>query len=232
MQQWYVPCRCQLACLHRCCLRRRHQRAGALPSADLPAAVQLRRAAHRPPGHSVHSAARDSSQAAGAAHRLGRQPAHRRWSGRSAAPRCGGATVAGEAGRLYWPWCLLVVTEPIAQAQQTCIQSDIDILVFSRVLQVLKGCSRLTDAAWQLIAQHHGSLECLAVESCGTAAAAAKAAARQHAPMTSAAAADALSCCRALLALTVRSCTAPWTATEVARLRNGCTALQSLCLDA
>ncbi|PRW20598.1 F-box LRR-repeat 2 [Chlorella sorokiniana] len=97
---------------------------------------------------------------------------------------------------------------------------------------VLKGCSQLTDAAWQLIAQHSSSLRCLDVECCGTAAAETKAAGRQHPPMTAAAAAEALSSCHALLALTVRSCTAAWTAAEVEQLRAGCTALQSLCLEA
>lgn len=99
-------------------------------------------------------------------------------------------------------------------------------------LQVVNGCSRLTDAAWGLIAQHGSSLQCLALESCGTAAAAAKSAAQRHAPMTAAAAVKALSSCNILLALTVRLCTAPWTAAAVDQLRAGCTALQSLCLDA
>lgn len=102
-------------------------------------------------------------------------------------------------------------------------------------VQELKGCSSLTDAAWALIAQHGGTLECLAVEYCGAGPRMAKSAAPQgggQPPMTAGAAVEALTSCRTLLALTVRSCTPVWTAAEVERLRAGCPALQTLALDA
>lgn len=119
---------------------------------------------------------------------------------------------------------------------------------------VLKGCSRLTDAAWAAVAQQAGSLQCVHLESCGALPALRKAggapatgaadaagsacstaegqsssSSAQPGVMTAGAAIEALAACQHLLALTVRACVAPpWAASDVDRLRTACTALQSL----
>lgn len=99
-----------------------------------------------------------------------------------------------------------------------------------RVL-VLKGCSSLSDGAWEAIAQHGGTLECLHLESCGSLPALGKAGSSSHgghAPLTVGAALEGLAACMRLLALSVRGCTLPWSPAEVERLQAACTALQTL----
>lgn len=96
---------------------------------------------------------------------------------------------------------------------------------------VLKGCSSLSDAAWHIVAQHHASLQCLHVENCGALPKHTKSgmpSSGANAPMTAAAAEEALSTCEQLIALTIAITTLPWSAAEVERLRAGCTALQTL----
>lgn len=100
-----------------------------------------------------------------------------------------------------------------------------------RVL-VLKGCSALTDGGvWDALLAHAPTLECLALESCGAQPALGKAAAPAHPPLSTAAALEALERsggCPRLLALTIRECTAPWSAADAARLRAACPELQSM----
>lgn len=99
-----------------------------------------------------------------------------------------------------------------------------------RVL-VLKGCSALSDSLWDAVLAHASTLECLALESCGAQPTLGKSAVPAHPPLSTAAALEALERaggCPRLLALTMRECTAPWSAGDAARLRAACPALQSL----
>lgn len=96
---------------------------------------------------------------------------------------------------------------------------------------VLAGCSHLSDAAWDIVAQHAGTLECLQLDSCGALPTVQKGRAQPcaAAALSAGAAVKALSTCHRLQALTIRNCVSP-AVSQAQRnsLCAACTALQTL----